>query len=366
MLVDDTSTTLLSSDLKSLLPTPKKRTLILDKFGRRVHDLTDDGTAKYDRMDGCDLKSDKERAEDASIADFREPLSPTTASAVLKTLLPKGKSHSRGTKVGIATGKPVPSLAQILNTLNDGTTLKSEKAIAADASSAVFQSSRGAGGSNLKALLPRRNKRFLKLDNFGQRVQRMEDDGTINMMKELSPATIVGTNDGVWGVDGKKGYGSLKNLAPMKREIWMKLDFKGGSVVDERRTPKNGGGGSVSAVIVSGDGAGGSNLRGLLPKRSTWTSLDFKGGQVEDERRTLGKSSLGGVNSGIACLNEKPYSNLKMLLPERTITWKKVQVLSSGSAPMMSTNARGLREERLVNIKDVAREKNEFEDGFMS
>ena len=36
-----------SSDLKSLLPTPKKRTLRLDKFGRRVHDLTDDGTAKY-------------------------------------------------------------------------------------------------------------------------------------------------------------------------------------------------------------------------------------------------------------------------------------------------------------------------------
>ena len=36
-----------SSDLKSLLPTPKKRTLRLDKFGRRIHDLTDDGTAKF-------------------------------------------------------------------------------------------------------------------------------------------------------------------------------------------------------------------------------------------------------------------------------------------------------------------------------
>lgn len=41
-----------SSDLKSLLPTPKKRTLKLDKFGRRVHDLTDDGTAKYSKGGG--------------------------------------------------------------------------------------------------------------------------------------------------------------------------------------------------------------------------------------------------------------------------------------------------------------------------
>ena len=35
-------------NLKDLLPTPRKRTLILDKFGRRVHDLTDDGTARYE------------------------------------------------------------------------------------------------------------------------------------------------------------------------------------------------------------------------------------------------------------------------------------------------------------------------------
>ena len=79
--------------------------------------------------------------------------------------------------------------------------------------------------------------------------------------------------------------------------------------------------------------------------------LDFKGGQIEDFRRTRGADSS---SSGILSLKDnKPYSNLKLLLPPRTITWrKKSQLLSSGSAPIMSSNVRGLREERLVDIKD--------------
>ena len=39
------------SDLKSLLPTPKRTTLTLDKFGRRIHDLKSDGTPKYSKGD---------------------------------------------------------------------------------------------------------------------------------------------------------------------------------------------------------------------------------------------------------------------------------------------------------------------------
>jgi hypothetical protein len=65
--------------------------------------------------------------------------------------------------------------------------------------------------------------------------------------------------------------------------------------------------------------------------------LDFKGGQIEDFRRTRGADSS---SSGILSLKDnKPYSNLKLLLPPRTITRrKKSQLLSSGSAPIMSSN----------------------------
>jgi hypothetical protein len=181
----------------------------------------------------------------------------------------------------------------------------------------------------------------------------MEDDGTVNMMKEPSPApllspaalasstseAVVDLDDG-WG-GGKNSYGSLKDLAPTRRETWTRLDFKGASIVDDRRTKKGGesAGGSVNDL-------GGGNLRGLLPKRATWTKLDFKGGSVEDVRRTRRK-----LPGGVGGIGEEKYSNLKMLLPERTITWKKNQVLSSGSAAVVSSNARGLREERLPDIK---------------
>ena len=109
-------------------------------------------------------------------------------------------------------------------------------------------------------------------------------------------------------------------------------------------------------------GEGGSNLKALLPKRSTWTKLDFKGGQVEDFRRTRGADS--NSSSTVALNNDnKPYSNLKLLLPPRTITWrKKNQLLSSGSAPIISSNVRGLREERLADIKDEITSDTTFSD----
>ena len=52
---DETSGAAYSEGLRSLLPTPKKRTLQLDKFGRRVHDLTDDGTTQYSKRGDGDV-----------------------------------------------------------------------------------------------------------------------------------------------------------------------------------------------------------------------------------------------------------------------------------------------------------------------
>lgn len=188
-----------SSDLKSFLPTPKKRTLRLDKFGRRVHDLTDDGTAKYNMKgegggddeqeeDATRPKSAKEMAAEASSADFHLPASATTTGADLKALLPKGvtKKGQSSLSPPSSSSPPGPSLSQILGMLNDGTTTttasaasdataaaaaraKSDKERAADASRAQFHlppispSSRS-GGSDLKALLPRQKSRFMKLD----------------------------------------------------------------------------------------------------------------------------------------------------------------------------------------------------------
>lgn len=174
-----------SSDLKSLLPTPKKRTLTLDKFGRRVHDLTDDGTAKYNRMDATSTpamkaeeeegreeirkknkRSDKEQAMTASSAGFRAiTAAEAGAGTNLKTLLPQGKSFSRGIKeTVVSSSSAAPALSQMLDMLNEGSVVKSEKARAADASSADFRIISKPGGSDLKALLPLQNTRFLKLD----------------------------------------------------------------------------------------------------------------------------------------------------------------------------------------------------------
>ena len=132
------------SDLKALLPTPKKRTLKLDKLGRRIHDLTDDGTAKYLSKDGNGshrpvtadsnvesaalVKSEKELAADASSAEF---------------------------VVGILSKIDEESTAPT----------KSEKELAADASSAEFvvgppplQSK-----ENFQALLPKQKMSFMKV-----------------------------------------------------------------------------------------------------------------------------------------------------------------------------------------------------------
>lgn len=179
----------------------------------------------------------------------------------------------------------------------------------------------------------------------------MEDDGTVNMMKEPSPVVALDTTIAIRGLGGNgdalvdlnipvanvANYGSLKNLLPSKRVTWTKLDFKGASIEDDRRMKKNAvvdaASRDTSAGIEISDKKG-SGLKGLLPVRPTWTKLDFRGASVEDERRTKRTSPRTSpkFNEG------QYYSNLKSLLPARTITFRKDQVFSSGSATIVNSN----------------------------
>ena len=163
-------------------------------------------------------------------------------------------------------------------------------------------------------------------------------------------------------------YGSLKNLLPEKRLTWTKLDFKGASVVDDRRMKGRGDGGGSSTGIEVNDKRGSSSvgLKALLPVRPTWTKLDFHGASVEDERRT--KKRTTPTQSSITKFNEgQNYSNLKTLLPARTITFRKDQVFSSGSATMVNSNI--MRSTQSLGRQDrmmgVTKETNADDDDVM-
>jgi len=384
------------SDLKALLPTPSKQTLQLDKFGRRIHDFSTDGVARYAK--GKEKPSSSSASTGSTDGSIK-------GGAVSGSAAPAGGVDGGDGEGGSAT-RP-----------------KSDKEYAADASSADF-SQAVKYSSDLKALLPTQKMRFMKLDKFGRRVQRMEDDGTVNVMKEpadvglgseihdsknsaatasdvvaatnnndndygslkdlLAPASDVvaapNSNDNNYGSlkdllapasgvvaatkNNDNNYGSLKDLLPTKRPTWTKLDFHGASVPDERRTKTTSGDQVVgdsnddnAAVINEG-----SNLKDLLPKKAIWTKLDFHGASVEDERRT--KKKVGTVGGSF---NVGQYSNLTTLLPKRTISWKKDQVLSSGSAPVVSDNVRGLREERQQAMKnEVIASVNEDDNAALS
>lgn len=129
----------------------------------------------------------------------------------------------------------------------------------------------------------------------------------------------------------------LKDLLP-KRPLWTKLDFHGAPVADDRRMKQTNSNGNKSV-------RSGGSLKDLMPKREIWTKLDFHGASVVDERR-VARKGRDPAGSGGGGFNEGEHSNLTTLLPERTITWKKTQVLSSGSAPFVGAGGRGLREER--------------------
>jgi len=224
-------------------------------------------------------------------------------------------------------------------------------------------------GADLKDLLPKQKMKFMKLDKFGRRVQSMEDDTTVNYTKSREPDPSedvdempVGDADAAdeASIDlgqsisgtGASNYGSLKDLLPTKRPTWTKLDFKGGSVEDERRTkPRKS---SDSVASTSG------GLQALLPKKPSWTKLDFHGVGVEDTSRTQSgerKSSEGAASE---------FSSLRDHLPERTITWKRGQTLSAGIAESARDS---VRETRRAAMKDAvmasaaASSAGEVEDG---
>jgi len=425
------------SDLRSLLPTPKKQSLPLDKYGRRIHDLTDDGTAKYSKeLRGNPVpsskssisfgkKSQKELAAEASSADFgREVKSSTDLKALLPTQKMRfmkldkfGRRVQRMEDDGTVNMKKEPTLEETSSeaaptATNDDDSNVEEPIVdniepppikASSARSPSLAQILGKGADalgveqarndailgegnrsvDLKELLPKQKMRFMKLDKFGRRVERMEDDGTVNMKKvpsgtaaHQSSSMLVGqssvaataTDSSTSDLGEEKeeeeaelekpepNYGSLKDLLPTRRATWTKLDFKGAPIPDDRRTKKNTHSSSNNAPISSGSGS----LKELLPKRAVWTKLDFHGASVVDERRTKkssssssstgsgGSSGGGGKGGGVG----GSYTNLKTLLPERTITWKKTQVLSSGSSPTVSRTGRGLREERQRTMRE--------------
>lgn len=345
----------------------------LDKFGRRIQKMEDDGTVNM----------------------MKEP------TAVPASAMQEQSSVYRGTREGFGSDGAVtpdegagnedgdrspagapksPSLAKLLGKEDGG---------GSDSTAMTRREDIGGGGGrsvDLKELLPKQKMRFLKLDvsyyrfsflspehchiynivpplqKFGRRVQMMEDDGTVHMMKEPSTpprdedAAMVDLDESTSSSSASTAnYGSLKDLLPTKRATWTKLDFKGAPVEDVRRTKKPAAvdheGIDDNAQSGAGEGVrAGAGLKDLLPKRATWTKLDFKGGSVVDERRTKQMSTSGGGSS--STFNEGQYTNLKTLLPPRTITWKKDQVLSSGSATTVSSNVRGLREERQLAMKN--------------
>ena len=228
----------------------------------------------------------------------------------------------------------------------------------------------------------------------------MEDDGTVNMMKQPSssvlapPVTPTSTSSGSsssssssdrdYGArvdldynqdvaSGGVNYGSLKDLLPVKKLTWTKLDFKGASVEDERRMKKkvvaagdaaSAGGGDVIGDTIGSNDRRGRGLKELLPVKPTWTKLDFRGASVEDERRTRRKDS---PQSSTKSFNEGQYSNLTTLLPERTITFRQgQQVYSSGSATMVNSNV--MRTPRLGSQQqtggnDVSQQQQQEEHG---
>ena len=199
----------------------------------------------------------------------------------------------------------------------------------------------------------------------------MEDDGTVNMMKE--PATVLAPVSATRGDDDDDdddalvdsnfqwasgaNYGSLKNLLPSKRLTWTMLDFKGASVADDRRMKKTvavdapAAGGNVGGAGIEISNRKGTGLKGLMPVRPTWTRLDFHGASVEDERRTKRNSHQSSTK-----FNEGQYSNLKNLLPARTITFRKGQIFSSGSATIVNSSV--MRTPRLESQGGVENEND--------
>jgi len=407
-----------SSDLKSLLPTAKMRFMKLDKFGRRVQRMEDDGSVSYSR--GSVDEKNASRNNDVGVVEGvnairgvkggddvftsgsavpqqqqqQQQLPPVTSRKRAKSK--KASSNASNSKQQAAVEQQAAAVEQVV--VEQGPSLaKLIKApqptpdLLKDASTST-----GIHGADLKSLLPSAKMRFMKLDKFGRRVQRMEDDGSVSYSRgsvDESARNNSGVAGGGGGEEEVNTIGNLesestidlgtrqtsdsyvnqsgssvnlKDLAGIsKRPVFTKLDFKGGSVVDDRRmtstsssVPTQTDEGAATApasglkelalsskrpMFTKLDFKGGSvvderrtkkapstntaevsttqgNLKDLLPTRPTFTKLDFKGGNVEDERRTKKQPS----SSTPALATSTPSSgSLKTLLPERKFMWKK-------------------------------------------
>ncbi|KAK1748080.1 hypothetical protein QTG54_000019 [Skeletonema marinoi] len=409
-----------SSDLKSLLPSAKMRFMKLDKFGRRVQRMEDDGSVSYSRGSGAAGENDASRNDDVGVVEGVNAIRGvkggdddvfTSGSAVqqqqqqqLPPVASRKRAKSKKASSNVSNSKQQAAVEQQAaaveqQVVEQGPSLaKLIKApqptpdLLKDASTST-----GIHGADLKSLLPSAKMRFMKLDKFGRRVQRMEDDGSVSYSRGSGAGESASSDSGVGGggggveevntignlesestidlgtrqtsdsyvnqsgssvnlkdlagiskrpvftkLDFKGGSveddrrmtstsssvptqtdegaaaapaSGLKELAlSSKRPMFTKLDFKGGSVVDERRTKKAPSTNTAEVSTTQG------NLKDLLPTRPTFTKLDFKGGNVEDERRTKKQPS----SSTPALATSTPSSgSLKTLLPERKFMWKK-------------------------------------------
>ena len=267
-----TSTGIHGTDLKALLPTTKMRFMKLDKFGRRVQRMEDDGTVSYSRS-----SSSSSSGSSSSISADDE-----------KTAI-QGEDEATS---------PIGNL-ESESTIDLGTQQTSD--------SYVNQSGTSVNLKDLAGISKR--PVFTKLDFKGGSV---EDDRrmTSSSSSSVPPQMVEG------GGQAASSSG-LKGLAlSSKRPIFTKLDFKGGSVVDERRAKKKAPSTTNTAEASSSSSTTKSNLKDLLPTRPTFTKLDFKGGNVEDERRT--KKQPDQDHSKLSS-----SGSLQSLLPERKFMWKK-------------------------------------------
>eukprot|EP00984_Skeletonema_dohrnii_P005565 scaffold1966_cov116-Skeletonema_dohrnii-CCMP3373.AAC.1 len=146
----DESSVLPSSDLKALLPKPASRPLKMDKFGRRIYRMEDDTTVRHTKETSV---ASGGTAPEKIVAGDRAVTSDSNGG---------GDSY---------TESPPNTTSSLSNLLTDSKQLAGDKSL-----QATFENVNDS--SDLKSLLPTAKMRFMKLDKFGRRVQRMEDDGS--------------------------------------------------------------------------------------------------------------------------------------------------------------------------------------------
>lgn len=396
-----------STDLKALLPQREMKWRTLDKYGRRVQKIEEDGIESIEEV-GSSCNND----------DMTGSTTDTAAS-----------------KVGSTSSSPELS-----------TLFQSSKEIASLESSANFRSI--STSSDLKALLPTRKIEWKRLDKFGrrgkntvifrivftrlfhncspffvlvhmlvERVGQSDETSTVgpsssrvvaieSMLpkteeaikdEETQPAVknprevdaneqflvdLLKVGDSNKLESPPKSSKNLKDMLPNK-QTWTKLDFKGVGVEGVSRTKQS------PASKNNTD----SSLKALLlqSKKPTWTKLDFHGVGVEDESRTkrapVAQKNIDSSLKALTLQSKKPiftkldfhgvgvidesrtkrhdtedfnkgeYTDLKTLLPERKIQWgtrgKSVSISDSNVDIDLDTKNKGVSLKTLLPEKKV-------------